>query len=143
VLERIFMLIVSTEASRAKHKFAVKRNSWPKTRGVAMNPVDHPHGVSNSFNKSHDTALTRNRVVTINILVKHRQSRDTLPKVKKPVSLLPGELVCYVVPKRSRIERVKGVFINSDLLGLHLCIFGWSSAGMTENTSTTISCALT
>lgn len=27
-----------TEASRAKHKFAVKRNSWPKTRGVAMNP---------------------------------------------------------------------------------------------------------
>ena len=34
-----------TEASRAKHKFAVKRNSWPKTRGVAMNPVDHvrPH----------------------------------------------------------------------------------------------------
>jgi hypothetical protein len=34
-----FLLI--TEASRAKHKFAVKRNSWPKTRGVAMNPVDH------------------------------------------------------------------------------------------------------
>merc|ERR1739842_176513 len=32
------------KASRAKHKFAVKRNSWPKTRGVAMNPVDHPHG---------------------------------------------------------------------------------------------------
>lgn len=30
-----------SEASRAKHKFAVKRNSWPKTRGVAMNPVDH------------------------------------------------------------------------------------------------------
>ena len=32
---------LGTEASRAKHKFAVKRNSWPKTRGVAMNPVDH------------------------------------------------------------------------------------------------------
>lgn len=31
----------SSEASRAKHKYAVKRNSWPKTRGVAMNPVDH------------------------------------------------------------------------------------------------------
>lgn len=30
-----------TEASRAMHKFKVKRNSWPKTRGVAMNPVDH------------------------------------------------------------------------------------------------------
>ena len=34
-------LTFETEASRAKHKFAVKRNSWPKTRGVAMNPVDH------------------------------------------------------------------------------------------------------
>jgi hypothetical protein len=34
----------NTEASRAKHKFAVKRNSWPKTRGVAMNPVDHVRG---------------------------------------------------------------------------------------------------
>ena len=34
-------LIDIAEASRAKHKFAVKRNSWPKTRGVAMNPVDH------------------------------------------------------------------------------------------------------
>lgn len=35
------LLNTYTEASRAKHKFAVKRNSWPKTRGVAMNPVDH------------------------------------------------------------------------------------------------------
>lgn len=24
-----------------------KRNSWPRTRGVAMNPVDHPHGGGN------------------------------------------------------------------------------------------------
>ena len=38
------LLTHTTEAGRAKHKFAVKRNSWPKTRGVAMNPVDHPHG---------------------------------------------------------------------------------------------------
>lgn len=37
-----------TEASRAKHKFAVKRGAnWPRTRGVAMNPVDHPHGGGN------------------------------------------------------------------------------------------------
>ncbi|KAF7547367.1 hypothetical protein G7Z17_g7771 [Cylindrodendrum hubeiense] len=36
------------KASRAKHKFAVKRGAcWPKTRGVAMNPVDHPHGGGN------------------------------------------------------------------------------------------------
>ena len=35
------------KAGRAHHKFRVKRNSWPKTRGVAMNPVDHPHGGGN------------------------------------------------------------------------------------------------
>lgn len=35
------------KASRAKLKYAVKRNSWPRTRGVAMNPVDHPHGGGN------------------------------------------------------------------------------------------------
>ncbi|KAI9722096.1 MAG: 60S ribosomal protein L2A [Chrysothrix sp. TS-e1954] len=35
------------KASRAKHKFMAKRNSWPRTRGVAMNPVDHPHGGGN------------------------------------------------------------------------------------------------
>jgi large subunit ribosomal protein L8e len=40
-------LTCTAEAGRAKHKFAVKRNSWPKTRGVAMNPVDHPHGGGN------------------------------------------------------------------------------------------------
>jgi hypothetical protein len=35
------------KASRAMHKFKAKGNSWPKTRGVAMNPVDHPHGGGN------------------------------------------------------------------------------------------------
>ena len=32
------------KAGRAYHKYKAKRNSWPKVRGVAMNPVDHPHG---------------------------------------------------------------------------------------------------
>jgi len=35
------------KAGRAFHKFAAKRNEWPKVRGVAMNPVDHPHGGGN------------------------------------------------------------------------------------------------
>ena len=35
------------KAGRAYHKFAVKRNEWPKVRGVCMNPVDHPHGGGN------------------------------------------------------------------------------------------------
>jgi large subunit ribosomal protein L8e len=35
------------KAGRAYHKYRVKRNSWPRTRGVAMNPVDHVHGGGN------------------------------------------------------------------------------------------------
>ena len=98
------MLIGLTEASRAKHKFAVKRNSWPKTRGVAMNPVDHPHGVCAHNAILKYKVLIENRVVTINILVRHLLSRDMLHKVKRLVSLLLGELVCCVVLKRSRIR---------------------------------------
>merc|ERR1719483_640196 len=35
------------KAGRAYHKYKAKRNSWPKTRGVAMTPVEHPHGGGN------------------------------------------------------------------------------------------------
>jgi len=35
------------KAGRAFHKYRVKRNEWPIVRGVAMNPVDHPHGGGN------------------------------------------------------------------------------------------------
>jgi len=35
------------KAGRSYHKYKVKRNSWPKVRGVAMNPVEHPHGGGN------------------------------------------------------------------------------------------------
>lgn len=35
------------KAGRAHHKYKAKRNEWPKVRGVAMNPVDHPHGGGN------------------------------------------------------------------------------------------------
>jgi hypothetical protein len=70
-----------------------------------MNPVDHPHGVRISWVvKIEDNALTTDRVVTINILVRHQQSRDTLHKVKRLVLLPPEELVCCVVPRRSRIK---------------------------------------
>ena len=35
------------KAGRAWHKYKAKRNEWPRVRGVAMNPVDHPHGGGN------------------------------------------------------------------------------------------------
>lgn len=35
------------KAGRAHYKYKAKRNCWPIVRGVAMNPVEHPHGGGN------------------------------------------------------------------------------------------------
>ncbi len=35
------------KAGTSYHKYKRKRNCWPKVRGVAMNPVEHPHGGGN------------------------------------------------------------------------------------------------
>jgi len=47
------------KAGRAYHKFRVKRNSFPKVRGVAMNPVDHPHGGGNHQHIGHASTVRR------------------------------------------------------------------------------------
>lgn len=47
------------KAGRAHHKYRVKRNSWPRTRGVAMNPVDHPHGGGNHQHIGHASTVSR------------------------------------------------------------------------------------
>ncbi|KAL1773237.1 60S ribosomal protein L8 [Sigmodon hispidus] len=35
------------KAGRVYHKYKAKRNCWPRVRGVAMNPVEHPFGGGN------------------------------------------------------------------------------------------------
>jgi len=35
------------KAGNAYYKYKAKRNCWPRVRGVAMNPVEHPHGGGN------------------------------------------------------------------------------------------------
>jgi len=47
------------KAGVAHHKYRVKRNSWPKVRGVAMNPVDHPHGGGNHQHIGHPSTVRR------------------------------------------------------------------------------------
>jgi large subunit ribosomal protein L8e len=47
------------KAGRAYHKYRVKRNSWPKVRGVAMNPVEHPHGGGNHQHIGHASTTKR------------------------------------------------------------------------------------
>jgi len=50
------------KAGRAFNKYRVKRNSWPKTRGVAMNPVDHPHGGGNHQHIGKASTISRDAV---------------------------------------------------------------------------------
>lgn len=47
------------KAGRAFHKYRVKRNEWPKVRGCAMNPVEHPHGGGNHQHVGHPTTVRR------------------------------------------------------------------------------------
>jgi len=47
------------KAGRAYHKYRVKRNCWPKVRGCAMNPVEHPHGGGNHQHVGHPTTTSR------------------------------------------------------------------------------------
>merc|ERR1712226_1659393 len=47
------------KAGAAYHKFKAKRNCWPKVRGVAMNPVEHPHGGGNHQHIGHASTVRR------------------------------------------------------------------------------------
>jgi|EP00161_Ancyromonas_sigmoides_P005884 large subunit ribosomal protein L8e len=49
------------KAGRAFHKYRVKRNCWPRVRGVAMNPVEHPHGGGNHQHIGHASTVRRDR----------------------------------------------------------------------------------
>jgi len=50
------------KAGRAFHKFKAKRYIWPRTRGVAMNPVDHPHGGGNHQHIGKASTIARSAV---------------------------------------------------------------------------------
>ncbi|CAD8105521.1 unnamed protein product [Paramecium primaurelia] len=47
------------KAGRQFHKYRRLRKCWPKVRGVAMNPVDHPHGGGNQQHIGHPSTLSR------------------------------------------------------------------------------------
>jgi large subunit ribosomal protein L8e len=47
------------KAGRAFFKFKSKRNSWPIVRGVAMNPVEHPHGGGNHQHIGHSSTVRK------------------------------------------------------------------------------------
>ena len=88
------------KAGRAFHKYRVKRNSWPKTRGVAMNPVDHVHGGGNHQHIGKASTVSRFSVPGQKVgliaarFVLYQYSANSL-----------GGPVCFVVQTRSRRVR--------------------------------------
>jgi len=48
------------KAGNAYHKAKAKRRgTWPRVRGVAMNPVEHPHGGGNQQHIGHPSTVSR------------------------------------------------------------------------------------
>jgi len=47
------------KAGKVFHKHFIKSNGWPRVRGVAMNPVDHPHGGGNHQHIGHSATVSR------------------------------------------------------------------------------------
>jgi hypothetical protein len=86
-----------------------KRNSWPKTRGVAMNPVDRMSCQLPARIDTNDQIPTV--VVIINISVTLPPWHETHPPVKRLVLSPPGEPVSSGVPSTSlppTNNRIKG-----------------------------------
>lgn len=48
------------KAGRAYYKYKAKGIYWPRVRGVAMNPVDHPHGGGNHQHIGHPSTISKN-----------------------------------------------------------------------------------
>jgi len=46
-------------AVNAYYKAKAKKKNWPRVRGVAMNPVEHPHGGGNHQHVGHPTTVRR------------------------------------------------------------------------------------
>ena len=47
------------KAGNSFYRFRGKRNCWPKVRGVARNPVEHPHGGGNHQHIGHPSTVSR------------------------------------------------------------------------------------
>ncbi|KAG9510205.1 60S ribosomal protein L8 [Fragariocoptes setiger] len=77
------------KAGRAYHKYKAKRNCWPKVRGVAMNPVEHPHGGGNHQHIGHASTVRRDASAgrKVGLIAARRTGRirggkGTIPKEK-------------------------------------------------------------
>jgi large subunit ribosomal protein L8e len=104
------------KAGRAYHKYRVKRNEWPKVRGVAMNPVEHPHGGGNHQHIGHPSTTRRDDVAGKKKIVPST-CRATVGqtagggRTEKPMLRAGASYHKYRV-KRNEWPKVRGVAMN-------------------------------
>jgi large subunit ribosomal protein L8e len=118
------------KAGTAYHKYKVKRNSWPKVRGVAMNPVEHPvrHGTPRPLarppcfrpvTRAHSHmffSLCSTEVETISTLVTRPPSAARRPLGKRLASSLPAGPAASVVARRPSRASSRSIRLRIDLL---------------------------
>ena len=86
------------KAGNQYHKYKRKRKVWPVVRGVAMNPVEHPHGGGNQQHIGFASTCSRyappgQKVYKSNTNLSNYSLNFTL----RSVLLLPEELVSFAV----------------------------------------------
>lgn len=63
------------KAGNAAYKHKYKRGKWPRVRGVAMNPVEHPHGGGNYQHVGRPTTISKHTPINARVgLVGARQT---------------------------------------------------------------------
>lgn len=115
------------KAGRAYYKYKVKRNCWPKVRGVAMNPVEHPHGGGNHQHIGKASTVRRDASAgrkvqfvqvhcnseNFNYFVVVTTSYKTKGDISRLVLLLLVVLDVYVEAKRRPKQKIKIVKLNN------------------------------
>jgi hypothetical protein len=95
----------------------IKYCSWPRTRGVAMNPVDHPHGGGNHQHIGKASTIARSAVPGQKVgLIAARRVCYSLPTLLLFVLIAFDRLVCYVVPSMSRRCKYRSTSVSYAVL---------------------------
>ena len=96
--------------------------SWPRTRGVAMNPVDHPHGGGNHQHIGKASTVPRSAVPgqKVGLIAARRVCSLSFLIPCHGLTMFPCRLVCYVVQSRPRkferstdIETIRCILLSS------------------------------
>lgn len=97
------------KASRAMHKYMVKRNSWPRTRGVAMNPVDHPHGGGNHQHIGKASTISRYASQGQKAGRKYFQRKFFNNKIELPLICASSSYCCPSYRSATRYPKDQGI----------------------------------